>query len=85
MKVFDEFVPTGKLRQFHEILCATGGRYLRSPRAVSGGYRVDYCPGDCRAQAEAWSRCLIDIVEVRKDQFWRKWLRRTIAVFKINK
>lgn len=76
MQVFNESVPKAKYSQFHDILCATGGRYLANPLDCGDTVRVSYEPGDYRAQAEAWNRCTQPVLEVRKDQAWRRWLRR---------
>lgn len=70
------YVPQEKMGQFHAILCATGGRYLRNPLLLYGGVEVHYEPGDYVAQLEAWTRCVTPIREVRRDQWWRRMLRR---------
>lgn len=57
MKV-TEYVPTEKMGQFHTILCATGGRYLRNPLPLRQHVKVYYEPGDYKAQCEAWERCV---------------------------
>lgn len=59
--IVTEYVPSEKMGQFHEILCATGGRYLRDPLPLW--------------QREAWARCMTPIREVRRDQWWRVALR----------
>lgn len=76
MKVYNDRIPKHKLSQFDEILKATGGRYLSNPRFSRHDdcFRVDYIPGETTSQT--WSRCLEDVGEVRKDQWWRKLLRR---------
>lgn len=78
MEITDQPIPSKKLHQFHEILCATGGRYTCNPRFCGEVVRVSYIPGDHKAQSEAWRRCVEDIVEVRKDQWWRRALRRAL-------
>lgn len=69
-------VPLNKMGQFHEILCATGGRYLGNPQRNRAEYRVSYIPGDYEAMCMAWSLVTQEIRETRKDQPWRKILRR---------
>ena len=76
MQVFNEPIPKNKIKQFHDILCATGGRYLKNPVLVGNEYRVSYAPGDYIRQQKAWRMVTEDISEVRKDQLWRKALRR---------
>lgn len=49
MHVSNEPIPKNKMRQFHEILCATGGRYTSNPRDFGDMMRVDYTPGDQRS------------------------------------
>ena len=71
--------PKNRMRQFHEILCATGGRYTSNPRDCGDVMRVDYAPGDYKAQSEAWRRITSDVKEVRKDQWWRRVLRRMFS------
>lgn len=70
MKV-TEYIPTEKLCQFHEILCTTGGRYLRNPLLLGQRVKVYYEPGDYKAQREAWARCVTPICETRRNQWWR--------------
>jgi len=76
MKIFNEIIPRAKLNQFHEILCATGGRYLNEPRFYGEIVCVDYAPGDVKAHQEAWRLCTTTISETSKTQTWRKVLRR---------
>ena len=71
-----EYIPAEKLGQFHEILCATGGRYLRDPFQLWRRVEVHYEPGDYKSHREAWARCVTPIREVRRDQWWRVALRR---------
>lgn len=71
-----EYVPKDKFKQFHEILCATGGRYLSEPFTIYNVVQVNYEAGDYVAQSEAWIRCLTPIREVNKNQWWRIVLRR---------
>lgn len=75
-KVYNEPVPLRKWQQFHEILCATGGRYLGTPTACGDEVRVSYEPGDYRAMQEAWLRCMTPVREARRDQWWRRLWRR---------
>jgi hypothetical protein len=76
-----ENIPAEKLEQFHEILVATGGRYLRNPFPLWSVVQVHYEPGDYAAQREAWARCVTPIREARRDQWWRKTLRRCLPGF----
>ena len=72
-----EWVPSDKFGQFHEILCATGGRYLRDPQRCGDRVRVEYETSRYEAHCDAWRRSVTDIVEVRRDQWWRRLLRRS--------
>ena len=83
MQVFGERIPAAKMAQFHEILCATGGRYLSEPRAYGDMYRVDYAPGDYKEHCTRWQRATTSIREVRHDQTWRTVFRRIISFFKV--
>lgn len=76
MQVSNQPVPKEQMRKFHEVLCATGGRYVNNPRDCGDIMRVDYVPGDYKAQCEAWARATQDVKEVRKDQLWRLLIRR---------
>lgn len=69
-------IPRDKFQQWHEILCATGGRYISNPRDCGYVIRVDYIPGDHQSEVEAFERCRTQIREVRRDQLWRRILRR---------
>lgn len=80
MHISDDPIPKDKIKIFHDILCATGGRYTSNPRDCGNVMRVDYTPGDYRAQCEAWSRVITPIKEVRSDQWWRRLLRRLFVV-----
>jgi hypothetical protein len=81
-RVHNEPIPFGKLMDFDEILKACGGRYLSNP-VVSpdqyGHYRVSYEYDDADAHNEhqrRWRQVTQDMREVRKDQWWRKAMRR---------
>lgn len=78
MQVRNESVPKQKMHQFHEILCATGGRYMNNPRECGDVMRVDYIPGDYTKQCILWDKVNTNIVEKRSDQKWRKIYRRFI-------
>lgn len=69
--VSNQSIPLEKLGQFHEILCATGGRYLSNPVIGVTHARVSYTPGDYQAMNRAWRRCNTPIVEKNKNQWWR--------------
>lgn len=83
MHVSNEPISKSRMRQFHEILCATGGRYTSNPRDCGNVMRVDYTPGDYKAQSEAWRQITSDVKEIRKDQWWRRVLRRKWVNFMI--
>lgn len=70
-------IPIERFKQWHDIiLCSTGGRYITNPiRGVSGVYVV-YKPGDHKKQCELYNRITTSIIEVRKDQKWRIFLRK---------
>ena len=72
----NEMIPAGKMGRFHEILVATGGRYLHNPLLIGQSYMVDYAPGDYVQQSRLWEQAIKPITEVRRDQWWRKLLRR---------
>ena len=74
--IISGYVPAEKMNQFHAILSATGGRYLRDPILSRGQVHVYYEAGDYAAHCEAWSRCVTQVREVRRDQLWRRVLRR---------
>ena len=62
MQVFNERICKTKFDIFHEILKATGGRYLGKVREFDDYVKVDYEPGE--GHAEAWRRANLRIVEV---------------------
>lgn len=74
--IITESIPKEKFAQFHEILCKTGGRYLRPPFQRFDSIEVHYAPGDYGTQLELWYQCIKKINEVRRDQWWRCLLRR---------
>jgi hypothetical protein len=72
--IYGEKIPIEKWDQFNEILKATGGRYVGNPCPMTRCVLVSYEPGP-ETQAR-WARCNEDVKEVRKDQLWRRMLRR---------
>ena len=76
-----ESIPRERMNQFHQILCSTGGRYIGNPIEVGRSFRVRYIAGDYKTQCESWARCITKIKEVRKDQLWRRMLRRIGFVY----
>lgn len=74
--IVTEYIQKERFAQFHNILCATGGRYLRNPFILFLHIEVCYEPGDYKAQCEAWKRCTTPIREKNKNQLWRVILRR---------
>lgn len=84
MKIFNDPIPKSKMNQFHEILCATGGRYISNPRDCGEVYRCDYMPGDEIKQRELWKLATLDIIEVRKDSSFMCILRRIAVVFGVR-
>lgn len=72
----NECIQVEKFARFHEILCSTGGRYLRDPVRSWDGVRVYYEPGDYETQCKLWRQYLTPIRETRRDQWWRVVLRR---------
>lgn len=84
MKIFNEPIPKSKMIQFHEILCATGGRYISNPRDSGDIFRCDYIPGDEIKQRELWRLATLDIIEIRKDSRFMCASRRVAAVFGVR-
>jgi len=76
MRIYNERIPKNRMMQFHDILCSTGGRYINNPIEFDDIVLCNYEPGDYQAQMSAWRRITNDIKEVRKDQWYRKLLRR---------
>ncbi len=73
-------IPIERMPQFIELLGSTGGRFLTNPRLYEheGVYRCDYKPGDYETFCMVWRRLITPIKEVRKDQWWRKAIRRLL-------
>lgn len=81
-----ETIPSHQMEKFHEILCATGGRYLNNPQKFGNkSFIVTYESGDYNLQHKMWFNYTTDIKEIKKDQIWRKLLRRIIFVFKFTR
>lgn len=80
--IHNERIPKEKMKQWHEILCATGGHYLNNPREAGDNMVVSYAPGDYKAQCEAWSLITTPIKEKRSDTFFMKYFRRFKGLFK---
>lgn len=86
MKVYNDPISRSKMRQFNEILCATGGRYIGNPVYCNrlGEFRVSYIPGDYKELVKRMRIITTGIKEIRKDQLWRRLIRRIVIVMKIN-
>ena len=82
--IVTEYIPNKKMRQFHDILCSTGGRYLRNPFPMFSKVEVHYEPGDYIAHREAWTACNTPIREKIANQTWRKILRRMKLFFSLT-
>lgn len=78
MKVHNERVPSARFAAWHRILVATGGRYLSAPRECGDHLRVDYEPGDYVEQQKRCRDMFTPISELRRDQWWRRMLRRFV-------
>lgn len=68
------YIPKERFSQFHEVLCSTGGRYLRDPFPLWETIEVHYEPGD--ETEETWNRYNTPIREKMSNQWWRIILRR---------
>lgn len=81
--IYNEPIPNGRLADFHTILSACGGYYLHNPVESPdewGRWRVSYAYDEAAKLNEhqrRWYR-LVDtkVVETRRDQPWRRALRR---------
>lgn len=78
MQVYNHQIPFKKLKQFHTVLCNAGGFYLANPTYLKDTVLVSYDHGDYEAFFKEWRVLTEDIREVRKDQWWRKMLRRVL-------
>jgi len=78
MLVHNEPIPANKINQFHEILCATGGRYIGEPiyQVNLKQYRVSYKPGNYANQSKMWKQATTSIREVDSRQWWKKVIRK---------
>jgi len=80
-------IPAAKLKQFNEILHATGGTHVHTPtRDRDGKYvTVSIRYGDYTEMNRRWALVTEDVKEVRKDQWWRRWPRRAWGVLTIER
>jgi hypothetical protein len=86
VKTHNQPVPLDKIKQFHEILVACGGRYIGEPTKFENEYRVSYQYDDVQAQNThnfRWSRIYTPIEEKRTDQWWRKLGCRCLLPFRL--
>ncbi len=65
-----------KMKQFQEIMIASGGRYIIDPFQEGNIWRVEFDPGNYRLFNASWESATVDIIEIRKDQLWRRIFRR---------
>ena len=69
-------IQSNKYMQFHEILCAHGGRYLSTPTLIGDKVYVNY---EIEAYSEMnsdWMTCITPIHEVNLEQSWVKLARK---------
>lgn len=71
---YTRYIPKEKFQVFHDILCATGGRYVRNPLELFNSVEVCYTPGEQTEQA--WERATKHIVEKMSNQTWKCIARR---------
>lgn len=80
IKCYNWIVPINKVSQFHEILCATGGRYLYSNLfrfdKHENVYRVDFIEGEHTCLK--FERCLQDVKEKNSTQKYKYIFRRML-------
>lgn len=69
-------IPKEKFFQFARLLSDFNGRFIDNPLELREKVQVHYMIEHHREFDEAWARCTTPIVEIRKDQWWRKALRR---------
>lgn len=78
MDFISKKIPREKFQVFHDILCECGGGYIGDTtvraKTVIVSYYLD-AEGHKKFNT-LWKRHTTEIVEVRKDQWWRYWLRR---------
>jgi hypothetical protein len=80
VKSYNEPVPKAKMSQFDEILKASGGRYIGNPQESHDCFRVNYEYDPEKGFDQRWDRVNRDVVEVRKDQWWRILGRRLLGL-----
>lgn len=76
MRITNEPVSKARFMAWHDILADTGGRYIGAPRDCGDHYRVTYEPGDYKEQQRRCRDMFTPISEIRRDQWWRRMLRR---------
>lgn len=69
-------VPINKFMCFHYTLCQEGGRYLSNPVILDDVVEVKISIDDFNKIIDALDRYPNDVIEIRRDQWWRKILRR---------
>lgn len=76
-------IPSHKYNQFHEILCAHGGRYLSTPTLIGDNVYVNYEIEDYTEMCRAWSTCITPIREINLEQRWIRLARKIKGHFKV--
>lgn len=67
-----EYINKNDFNKFHEILCATGGRYMCNPIHCENNVLVNYVAGDYQTQIQRFKLATTPIVEVKVKNPW--WL-----------
>lgn len=73
-------IPSERFKQFHEILCETGGRYLSNPRLSGDHIIVHYQPGDYEKEQHVYRMVTTPIVETNRAA-WKLFIFRVKKFF----
>lgn len=82
MQVFNERIPKEKFNDWHLLLCQTNGKYVRNPDVLDDVVIVCYEPGDYPKYLTGFRQLMTPIKEARRDQKWRKLIRRFVPILR---
>lgn len=74
-------VPLHRYKQWHEVLCATNGRYLSNPYKTEYSMIVHYTPGDYNKQLDLLSTLNLKIKETDNRAWYKTCFNRFKSIF----
>lgn len=75
-----EYIPAEQFAKWHEVFCATGGRYIKNPVRIKDMVLVDYEEGDSAKRYLMWLEAQKSFLE--KDSSPKTWFGKFFRRFR---